>query len=96
MCTRSRRRRSRVGPWPDWYYRRLTIHKVASYATIPLFATEYVLGNKLYDGDASSRATRSMDRYAVRKDGSNFVVSLETLFEQDKQKSHWESAFVTA
>ena len=37
-----------------------------------------------------------MDRYAVRKDGSNIVVSLETLFEQDKQKAPWESAFVTA
>jgi len=44
----------------------------------------------------SGRATRSMDRYAVRKDGSDIVVSLETLFEQDKQKAQWESAFVTA
>lgn len=44
----------------------------------------------------SGRATRSMDRYAVRKDGSNIVVSLEMLFEQDKQKAQWESAFVTA
>jgi nitrite reductase/ring-hydroxylating ferredoxin subunit len=44
----------------------------------------------------SGRATRSMDRYAVRKDGSNIVVNLETLYEQDKQKAQWESAFVTA
>jgi hypothetical protein len=37
-----------------WYYRRLTIHKVASFATIPLFVTEYVLGDKLFKGTASS------------------------------------------
>lgn len=44
----------------------------------------------------SGRATRSMDRYAVRKDASNIVVSVDTLYEQDKQKAQWESAFVTA
>lgn len=44
----------------------------------------------------SGRATRSMDRYAVRKDGSNVVVNLNTLYEQDKQKSEWEAAFVPA
>lgn len=46
--------RRRAVEYSDWYYRRLTIHKVASYTTIPLFVTEYVLGNKLFDGDASS------------------------------------------
>lgn len=44
----------------------------------------------------SGRATRSMDRYAVRKDGSNIAVNIDTLYEQDKQKAQWESAFVTA
>jgi nitrite reductase/ring-hydroxylating ferredoxin subunit len=43
----------------------------------------------------SGRATRSMDRYAVRKDGANVVVNLDTLYEQDKQKAQWEAAFVT-
>jgi hypothetical protein len=45
--------RRRAVEYSDWYYRRLTIHKVASYTTIPLFVTEYILGNKLFDGDAS-------------------------------------------
>ena len=44
----------------------------------------------------SGRATRSMDRYAVRKEGSNIVVNIDTLYEQDKQKQEWESAFVAA
>ena len=38
----------------DWYYRRLTIHKVASYATIPLFAAEYYLGDKLFKDEGTS------------------------------------------
>ena len=44
----------------------------------------------------SGRATRSMDRYAVRKDSSTIVVNIDTLYEQDKQKQEWEAAFVTA
>ena len=44
----------------------------------------------------SGRATRSMDRYAVRKEGSNIVVNIDSLYEQDKQKQEWESAFVAA
>jgi nitrite reductase/ring-hydroxylating ferredoxin subunit len=44
----------------------------------------------------SGRATRSMDRYAVRKDGNNLVVNIDTLYEEDKQKPQWEAAFVSA
>jgi Rieske Fe-S protein len=40
----------------------------------------------------SGRATRSMDRYAVRKDGANIVVGLDSLYEQDKQPKEWEAA----
>jgi hypothetical protein len=46
--------RRRAVEYSDWYYKRLTIHKVASYTTIPLFVTEYILGDKLFEGDASS------------------------------------------
>jgi hypothetical protein len=35
--------------YSDWYERRLTIHKWASYATLPLFAFQYVAGKQLYD-----------------------------------------------
>ena len=38
----------------DWYYKRLAIHKTASFATAPLFVAEYIVGDKLFDeGDAS-------------------------------------------
>ena len=43
----------------------------------------------------SGRATRSMDRYAVRKDGTNIVVDLDKLYEQDKQSAEWQAAMVT-
>lgn len=36
------------------YKTRLKIHKIASVATLPLFATELVLGQSLYDGDGGS------------------------------------------
>src|SRR5437867_905083 len=34
----------------DAYYTRLTIHKIGSYAILPLFAGEYYLGNNLFNG----------------------------------------------
>jgi len=34
------------------YYTRLAIHRYASYATVPLFVTEYVLGRSLYNQTA--------------------------------------------
>jgi hypothetical protein len=41
------RRRPRAIEYSDAYYTRLKIHRVASYAELPLFATEYVLGQRL-------------------------------------------------
>lgn len=46
--------RRRAVEHSDWYYRRLTIHKVASFATVPLFVGEYVLGQKLFNGTGTS------------------------------------------
>jgi Rieske Fe-S protein len=42
------------------------------------------------------RATRGMDRFAVRKDGGSIIVSLDTLYEQDKDGEKWVKAFVSA
>jgi hypothetical protein len=35
--------------YSDWYGRRLTIHRWASYATLPLFAFQYAAGSQLYE-----------------------------------------------
>jgi cytochrome b6-f complex iron-sulfur subunit len=40
------------------------------------------------------RATRGLDRFAVRRDGNSIVVNLDSLFEQDKEAEKWSKAFV--
>ena len=43
----------------------------------------------------SGRATRNMDRFALRRDGDQVIVDLEKLFRSDRQKAEWESAAIT-
>jgi len=42
------------------------------------------------------RATRSMDRLPIRREGQQVVVDLDTIFEQDAQPALWAGAFVLA
>ena len=42
----------------------------------------------------SGRATRSMDRFGLRKDGTNIVVDTGRLYEQDKNAKEWDAAWV--
>lgn len=42
--------RPRVVEYSDWYARRLTIHRIGSYAMLPLFGAEYLLGQRLING----------------------------------------------
>ena len=51
--------------YSDGYYTRLKIHKWASFATLPLFATQVVLGQKLYNGDASDSVRSAHNAVAV-------------------------------
>jgi hypothetical protein len=39
----------------DAYYKRLAVHRIASYTMLPIFATEYVLGQKLLSDNAVPR-----------------------------------------
>jgi nitrite reductase/ring-hydroxylating ferredoxin subunit len=41
------------------------------------------------------RATRSMDRFAVRRDGTTVVANLDLLYQQDTDAAQWASAFIT-
>ena len=43
----------------------------------------------------SGRATRGMDRLAVRKDGGNLVVNVSQFYKQDQDGPRWEAAVVT-
>lgn len=40
----------------DWYYRRLTIHRYASYTMLPLFVAQYVAGTQLVNGSGEGWA----------------------------------------
>lgn len=40
------------------------------------------------------RATRGMDRFAIRRDGDNVVVDLDKLYQQDKDTAEWKAAFI--
>ncbi len=43
----------------------------------------------------SGRATRSMDRYALRRDAASVVVDLGRLHREDRDADAWKGAFVT-
>jgi Rieske Fe-S protein len=43
----------------------------------------------------SGRATRGLDRLAVRKDGNNVVVNLDKVFQEDENEADWKAAFIT-
>ena len=69
--------RRRAVEHSDWYYRRLAIHKAASYATVPLFVAEYVVGDKLFEGNASS-GTKSTHQALATGIGVLFGVNTVT------------------
>jgi nitrite reductase/ring-hydroxylating ferredoxin subunit len=41
------------------------------------------------------RATRSMDRHAIRRDGANVVVDIDKIYEEDHDVPEWKAAFLT-
>jgi hypothetical protein len=51
--TTTTHRRPRAIEYSDWYARRLMVHKIGSYVELPLFASEWYLGNKLLNGDGT-------------------------------------------
>jgi nitrite reductase/ring-hydroxylating ferredoxin subunit len=40
------------------------------------------------------RATRGLDRFAVRREGDNLLVNLDALYREDKNPTEWAAAFV--
>lgn len=88
------RRRRRAVQYGDWYARRLTIHRIGSYTMLPLFATQYVLGDRIltqkrdaFDGRGTgvSEGTRTAHQLAAggvaTLFGVNTVTGLWNLYE---------------
>ncbi len=68
-----RRRRAVAVEYSDWYSRRLTIHRWASYTTLPLFVGNYVTGEQLLNkGNLAPR-------WAIRSHGP-MATAVATLF----------------
>jgi nitrite reductase/ring-hydroxylating ferredoxin subunit len=42
----------------------------------------------------SGRATRSLDRFAIRLDGTSIFVNLDRVFQSDKDRAAWDAAVV--
>ena len=42
----------------------------------------------------SGRATRGMDRFAVTRSGSNIVVDVDKMYQEDENEAQWKGAFV--
>lgn len=57
----------------------------------PRHESKYQPDGTFIDG----RATRNMDRFAIRRDGQKAVVDLAKLFRSDQQKSDWDAAVIT-
>ena len=55
----------------------------------PKHKSRYKPDGEFIDG----RATRGMDRFAVRRDGDKLAVNLDALYEEDKN-AEWKTAFV--
>ncbi|MBI3569325.1 MAG: hypothetical protein HY084_14090 [Gemmatimonadetes bacterium] len=60
----TRRKRAKAVEISDQYATRLKIHKIASYATLPLFAVQYIAGQAMYDADSKGNP-RPQWAYAV-------------------------------
>lgn len=56
----------------------------------PKHESKYKPSGEFIDG----RATRGMDRFAVRRDGEQLLVNFDALYEEDKNVAEWKSAFV--
>lgn len=74
------KKRSRLVSYSEWYGRRVTIHKAASWAMLPLFAASYYSGNRLArDGRAASpQFVRRLHPYAAGGSAAVFGVNTVT------------------
>lgn len=77
--------------YSDGYNLRLKIHKYASWATVPLFVSQAIVGQKLYDGDASSTLKSTHSALAATTGvlfGVNTVTGAWNLWEGRNDPNH--------
>lgn len=64
--------------YSEWYGRRLTLHRYASYSMLPLFAAEYYYGNKLLNDAVVAPGTRNAHSAIASGIGVLFGVNTAT------------------
>lgn len=65
--------------YSDFYYKRLAVHRVASYTILPLFAFQFTAGTKLYSQGASAPAwARNGHRVGATAIAALFTVNTVT------------------
>jgi hypothetical protein len=73
------RRRPRAIEVSEWYNRRLVIHRALSYATIPLFTTQYFAGEKIFEeGSSAPGWAKTTHRYGATALAGVFTVNTVT------------------
>lgn len=71
-------RRRHAIQYSEWYARRLAVHRIGSYTMLPLFGTEYVLGNQLIHGADRHSAIGSSHALVAGGIGVLFTVNTAT------------------
>jgi hypothetical protein len=69
--------RAKAFEYSDGYRTRLKIHKIASYATLPLFVAQFAVGQKLYNGNGSD-GTKSLHGALAATTAALFAVNTVT------------------
>src|SRR4051794_17201447 len=67
--------RPRAVQFSDAYYTRLSIHRIGSYAILPVFAGEYLLGNQLLDNPNTSGGVKALHSVGAFTIGTIFAVN---------------------
>jgi hypothetical protein len=82
--------RPKAVEYSDAYYTRRKIHFIASFATLPLFVTQVVLGQKLYEGSTSGVRTAhgAVATSIAALFGVNSVTGVWNLWEARKDPTH--------
>jgi hypothetical protein len=83
--------RPKAFEYSDGYRTRLKIHKYASYAMLPLFIAQYVVGQKLYNGNVSDTTKSVHGALALSTAvlfGVNTVTGVWNLSEGRKDPNH--------
>jgi hypothetical protein len=83
--------RAKAIEYSHGYEVRLKVHKIASFATLPLFVTQYVLGQKLYDGTSSGGVKTAHTATAIGIAGLfgvNTFTGVWNLWESRKEPLH--------